>query len=62
MSNSKTSPYLRLARSPHGPTLTFKINAYSLAAEITRTLSRTRAPPAICKSPALVSFSLHTEM
>jgi len=58
MSNTKTSPYLRLARSPHGPTLTFKIHAYSLAADIARTQSRPRAPPAIFKSPPLVSFDL----
>lgn len=54
LSNTKTSPYLRLARSPHGPTLTFKIHAYSLAADVARAQTRPRAPPAIFKSPPLV--------
>lgn len=58
MSSTKTAPYLRLARSPHGPTLTFKIHAYSLAADIARTQSRPRAPPSIFKTPPLVSTSL----
>ena len=57
LSSTKTAPYLRLARSPHGPTLTFKIHAYSLAADIARTQSRPRAPPSIFKTPPLVSGS-----
>lgn len=61
LSNTKTSPYLRLARSPHGPTLTFKIHAYSLAADVARAQTRPRAPPAIFKSPPLVCTYLPIE-
>jgi hypothetical protein len=55
ISNTKVAPYLRIARSPHGPTLTFKIHSYSLAADITNAQSRPRAPASIYKTPPLVS-------
>lgn len=55
ISNTKVAPYLRIARSPHGPTLTFKIHSYTLAADITNAQSRPRAPASIYKTPPLVS-------
>ncbi len=55
ISNTKVAPYLRIARSPHGPTLTFKIHSYSLAADIANAQPRPRAPASIYKTPPLVS-------
>ncbi|KAJ7520800.1 hypothetical protein O6H91_19G023400 [Diphasiastrum complanatum] len=54
MSNTQLAPYLRIARLPHGPTLTFKIHAYSLAADIAREQARPRAPASIFQNPPLV--------
>lgn len=54
ISNTTVAPYLRIARSPHGPTLTFKIHSYTLAADITNAQSRPRAPASIYKTPPLL--------
>ncbi|KAL7199135.1 hypothetical protein ACSBR2_021417 [Camellia fascicularis] len=34
LSKTATAPYLRVARTPQGPTLTFKIQEYSLAVDV----------------------------
>ncbi|CAM6111372.1 unnamed protein product [Calypogeia fissa] len=54
ISHTKNAAYLKVARTPHGPTLTFKIHNYSLAADIHRAQIRPRAPSSIYKSPPLV--------
>lgn len=45
---------LRVARSPQGPTLTFKIHQYSLASDIAKSQLRPRCPPDLFKIPPLV--------
>eukprot|EP00850_Spirogloea_muscicola_P003065 SM000012S25327 [mRNA] locus=s12:304110:313728:- [translate_table: standard] len=54
LSVTQEAPYLRVARTPRGPTLTFKVLRYSLAADIASSQARPRAPPAIFKNPPLV--------
>src|SRR4051812_28830075 len=44
LSNPKRVPHLRVAKSPQGPTLTFEILEYSLAADIARSQTRPRCP------------------
>lgn len=43
ISSTENAPYLRVARCPHGPTLTFKIHEYSLMADIARSQPRPRS-------------------
>ncbi|CAH9117437.1 unnamed protein product [Cuscuta epithymum] len=57
LSKTKTSPYLRVARSPQGPTLTFKILEYSLAADVAKSQLRPRCPPDLFKNPPLIVLS-----
>ena len=45
---------LRVARTPQGPTLTFKIHQYSLASDIAQSQLRPRCPPDLFKNPPLV--------
>lgn len=40
VSSTEQSSYLRLVRSPRGPTLTFRIRSYALAADLAATLRR----------------------
>lgn len=55
VSNTDNAPYLRVARCPHGPTLTFKIHEYSLAADIARSQSRPKSSSsALYKTPPLI--------
>eukprot|EP01018_Ginkgo_biloba_P038109 Gb_33229 [translate_table: standard] len=54
ISNTDNAPYLRVARCPHGPTLTFKVHDYALAADIARSQSRPRSPAGIFKTPPLI--------
>jgi len=54
ISSTENAPYLRVARCPHGPTLTFKINDYSLMADIARSQSRPRSTAGIFKNPPLI--------
>ncbi|GLJ12761.1 hypothetical protein SUGI_0197250 [Cryptomeria japonica] len=55
VSNTDNAPYLRVARCPHGPTLTFKIHDYSLAADIARSQSRPKSSSsALFKTPPLI--------
>ncbi|OIV99590.1 hypothetical protein TanjilG_17400 [Lupinus angustifolius] len=57
LSKTPASPYLRVATTPQGPTLTFKINEYSLAADIARSQSHPRCPKDLFKNSALIVLS-----
>ncbi|CAF2036892.1 hypothetical protein HID58_032131 [Brassica napus] len=48
---------LRVARTPQGPTLTFKIHQYSLASDIAQSQLRPRCPPDLFKNPPLIVLS-----
>ncbi|GFZ17411.1 PETER PAN-like protein [Actinidia rufa] len=50
---TETAPYLRVARTPQGPTLTFKIHEYSLAVDVARSQVRPRCPQDLFKKCAL---------
>lgn len=54
ISSTENAPYLRVARCPHGPTLTFKIHEYSLMADIARSQPRPRSTVGIFKNPPLM--------
>lgn len=54
LSKTESSPYLRVARTPQGPTLTFKIHEYSLAVDVAHSQARPRCPPDLFKNPPLV--------
>lgn len=54
LSKTETAPYLRVARTPQGPTLTFKIKEYSLAADVAQSQLRPRSPKDLFKNPPLV--------
>ncbi|KAJ0231423.1 Peter Pan-like protein [Hirschfeldia incana] len=45
---------LRVATTPQGPTLTFKIHQYSLASDIAQSQTRPRCPPDLFKNPPLI--------
>lgn len=53
-SASELAPYIRIARTPRGPTLTFKIGEYSLAADVANAQAKPRVPPNIFETPPLV--------
>lgn len=57
LSKAETAPYLRVARTPQGPTLTFKIQEYSLAADIAQSQLRPRCPQDLFKTPPLIVLS-----
>ncbi|KAK4264663.1 hypothetical protein QN277_025808 [Acacia crassicarpa] len=57
LSKTATAPYLRVATTPQGPTLTFKINEYSLAADIAQSQLRPRCPKDLFKNSALIVLS-----
>lgn len=54
LSKTNASPYLRVARTPQGPTLTFKIQDYSLAVDIAKSQLHPRCPPDLFKNAPLV--------
>ncbi|MCO5587783.1 hypothetical protein L7F22_041735 [Adiantum nelumboides] len=54
LSHTEKAAYLRVARCPRGPTLTFKIHSYALDADIARAQLRPRAPAGIFKNSPLV--------
>lgn len=56
LSKTAASPYLRVATTPQGPTLTFKIHEYSLAADIARSQLHPRCPKDLFKNSALVKY------
>ncbi|KAK4776887.1 hypothetical protein SAY86_005575 [Trapa natans] len=47
LSKTNAAPYLKVARTPQGPTLTFKINEYSLASDVAQ--SQLRYAPLLSK-------------
>nr|GEV36068.1 hypothetical protein [Tanacetum cinerariifolium] len=57
LSKTGSSPYLRVARTPQGPTLTFKIQDYSLAVDITNSQLRPRVPKDLFKNSPLIVLS-----
>ncbi|OAY63909.1 peter Pan-like protein isoform X1 [Ananas comosus] len=57
LSNPKSVPHLRVARTPQGPTLTFEIHEYALAADIARSQSRPRCPQDLFKNSPLIVLS-----
>ncbi|KAL8162699.1 hypothetical protein V2J09_014188 [Rumex salicifolius] len=57
LSKNHSAPYLRVARTPQGPTLTYKIQEYSLVADIAQSQLRPRCPPDLFKNPPLVVLS-----
>lgn len=54
ISKTATAPYLRVARTPQGPTLTFKIQEYSLAVDVAQSQVRPRCPQDLFKNAPLV--------
>eukprot|EP00252_Welwitschia_mirabilis_P013137 TRINITY_DN29017_c0_g1_i1.p1 TRINITY_DN29017_c0_g1~~TRINITY_DN29017_c0_g1_i1.p1 ORF type:complete len:491 (-),score=113.30 TRINITY_DN29017_c0_g1_i1:256-1728(-) len=62
LSNTEKAAYLRVARCPRGPTLTFEIHDYSLMADIMRSQAHPRAPEYIFKnSPLMVLAGFGSE-
>ncbi|XP_070037718.1 peter Pan-like protein isoform X2 [Nicotiana tomentosiformis] len=57
LSKTDSAPYLRVAHTPHGPTLSFKIHEYSLAADVAQSQLRPRCPPDLFKTPPLIVLS-----
>ncbi|KAK8650674.1 hypothetical protein V6N13_140302 [Hibiscus sabdariffa] len=57
LSKTETSPFLRVAKTPQGPTLTFKIHEYSLAVDIAQSQLRPRCPQDLFKNPPLIVLS-----
>lgn len=57
LSKTATSLSLRVARTPQGPTLTFKIHQYSLASDIAQSQLRPRCPQDLFQSPPLIVLS-----
>ncbi|KAJ7977568.1 PETER PAN-like protein [Quillaja saponaria] len=57
LSKTATAPYLRVASAPQGPTLTFKINEYSLAADIAQSQLRPRCPQDLFRNSPLIVLS-----
>lgn len=56
VSKTESAPYLRVARTPQGPTITFKIHEYSLAADVAQSQLRPRCPQDLFKNSPLVHF------
>ncbi|XP_065860470.1 peter Pan-like protein [Euphorbia lathyris] len=57
LSKTESAPYLRVARTPQGPTLTFKIKEYSTASDIVQSQLRPRCPQDLFKNPPLIVLS-----
>ncbi|KAJ0979797.1 hypothetical protein J5N97_015271 [Dioscorea zingiberensis] len=57
LSNPKSVPHLRVARTPQGPTLTFEIHEYALAADVARSQARPRCPQGLFQNPPLIVLS-----
>ncbi|MED6220802.1 hypothetical protein PIB30_117868 [Stylosanthes scabra] len=57
LSKTATSPYLRVATTPQGPTLTFKIHEYSSAADVAKSQLHPRCPKDLFTNSALVVLS-----
>lgn len=65
---TELAPYLRFMCTPRGPTLTFKINQYSLCQDVVSTLSRPNIEQSVYQTPPLLVMnnlsgdSLHTKL
>ncbi|KAG6522894.1 hypothetical protein ZIOFF_020049 [Zingiber officinale] len=57
LSYPKSIPHLRVARTPQGPTLTFEVQEYSLAADIARSQSQPSYPKELCDNSPLMVLS-----
>ncbi|KAM7527060.1 hypothetical protein LguiB_030470 [Lonicera macranthoides] len=57
LSKTESAPYLRVARTPQGPTLTFKIQEYSLAVDIAQSQLHPRCPKDLFKNAPLIVLS-----
>ncbi|KAK1317167.1 Peter Pan-like protein [Acorus calamus] len=57
LSKTGFGPYLRVARTPQGPTLTFKIHEYSTAADVAQSQTRPRCPQELFKNSPLIVLS-----
>ncbi|KAF4381391.1 hypothetical protein G4B88_029746 [Cannabis sativa] len=57
LSKTPSAPYLRVARTPQGPTLTFKIQEYSLAVDVAKSQLRPRCPHDLFTNPPLIVLS-----
>ncbi|GMH02609.1 hypothetical protein Nepgr_004448 [Nepenthes gracilis] len=57
LSKTHATPYLRVARTPQGPTLTFKVHGYSLAIDIVQSQLRPRCPQDLFKNSPLIVLS-----
>ncbi|KAF2315438.1 hypothetical protein GH714_039244 [Hevea brasiliensis] len=57
LSKTETASYLRVARTPQGPTLIFKIHEYSTAQDVAQSLLRPRCPQDLFKNPQLIVLS-----
>ncbi|XP_022949474.1 peter Pan-like protein [Cucurbita moschata] len=57
LSKTESAPYLRVARTPQGPTLNFKIQEYSLAVDVAQSQLRPRCPKDLFKNPPLIVLS-----
>jgi len=62
LSKTHAAPYLRVAKTPQGPTLTFKIHEYSLAVDIAQSQLRPRCPQDLFKNSPLVSLNCWTSI
>jgi ribosome biogenesis protein SSF1/2 len=54
LSATENSKYVKIAKTPRGPTLTFKVNKYTLAREVAAAQRNPRAPQNAFLSPPLV--------
>ncbi|KAF2315434.1 hypothetical protein GH714_039228 [Hevea brasiliensis] len=57
LSKTETASYLRVARTPQGPTLTFKIHKYSTAQDVLQSQLRPRCPQDLFKNRPLIVLS-----
>nr|XP_027114000.1 peter Pan-like protein [Coffea arabica] len=57
LSKTESAPYMRVARTPQGPTITFKIQEYSLASDIAQSQLRPRCPQDLFKNSPLIVLS-----
>jgi ribosome biogenesis protein SSF1/2 len=61
LSATTQASYLRVANVPRGPTITMKINNYTLTRDIANSASNYSAPPGIFQTPPLVVLNNFTE-
>lgn len=57
LSKPKSVPHLRVAKTPQGPTLTFEVQEYALAADVVRAQKRPRSPQGIFNCSPLIVLS-----